>query len=64
MFDGSEGEEPEWVQHERETFKTVRDANGDGFMDFEEVRKGVVGGNNAAIVCCDLCQMVLWCYTK
>ena len=41
MYDDSEGEEPEWVQHERETFKDVRDANGDGFLDFDEVSKKV-----------------------
>ena len=38
MLDESEGgEEPEWVQHERETFKDARDKNGDGFLDVEEV---------------------------
>lgn len=42
MYDDTEGEEPEWVQHERETFKSVRDTNGDGYLDFEEVKAWIM----------------------
>ena len=35
--DGPEGEEPEWVKRERESFSEVRDTNNDGFMDNHEV---------------------------
>ena len=35
--DGPEGEEPEWVKRERESFNEVRDTNNDGFMDNNEV---------------------------
>ena len=45
MHDGSTGgEEPEWVQHERQTFKDQRDANGDGFLDADEVRDAAPTG--------------------
>ena len=33
------GEEPGGALRERKTFNDVRDANGDGFLDFDEVRR-------------------------
>ena len=39
MFDAEGGgEEPEWVQKEREQFKNYRDKDGNGYLDKEEVR--------------------------
>lgn len=35
-------EEFEWVKIEREIFKIVRDKNGDGKMDFEEVKNWIM----------------------
>merc|ERR1712051_93910 len=40
--DGPEGEEPEWVKRERESFNEVRDTNNDGFMDNNEVRTWIL----------------------
>lgn len=43
MYRGEdESEEPEWVQNEREQFKTYRDKDGDGFMDAEEVKQWIL----------------------
>lgn len=35
-------EEPEWVKHERETFKTWRDKDADGFLNNEEVKNWII----------------------
>ena len=38
MFDAAAGgEEPEWVQKEREQFKNYRDKDGNGYLDKDEV---------------------------
>jgi Ca2+-binding EF-hand superfamily protein len=37
-----DAEEPEWVKHERETFKTFRDKDSDGFLNSEEVRDWII----------------------
>lgn len=37
-----DAEEPEWVKHERETFKTFRDKDHDGFLNNEEVREWII----------------------
>ena len=37
MYRGDEGEEPTWVENEREQFQNYRDKNKDGYMDQEEV---------------------------
>lgn len=42
MWPDKNEEEPEWVKTERETFKTVRDKNGDGKMDLEEVKNWIM----------------------
>ncbi|KAK9299190.1 hypothetical protein QLX08_007701 [Tetragonisca angustula] len=43
MYDGVEGEEePEWIKNEKEQFSMYRDKDGDGFLDFEEVRTWIV----------------------
>lgn len=34
--------EPAWVTQEKTLFGTERDRNGDGFMDFEEVKKWII----------------------
>lgn len=39
--DAAGDEIPEWVAREREQFKTHRDANGDGFMDKDEIREWI-----------------------
>ncbi|XP_031836755.1 calumenin B scf [Nomia melanderi] len=39
MYDGTDAkEEPEWVKNEKEHFSMYRDKDGDGFLDFEEVK--------------------------
>ncbi|XP_076242700.1 calumenin B scf [Calliopsis andreniformis] len=39
MYDGVEGEEePEWVKNEKEQFSMYRDKDGNGYLDFEEVK--------------------------
>ncbi|CAK9807268.1 calub [Anthophora plagiata] len=39
MYDGAEGEEePEWVKNEKEQFSMYRDKDGDGFLNFDEVK--------------------------
>lgn len=35
-------EEPDWVKHERETFKTFRDKDGDGTLNNEEVKDWII----------------------
>jgi calumenin len=35
-------EEPEWVKHERDTFKTWRDKDSDGFLSNDEVRDWII----------------------
>jgi len=41
--DGSSAdEEPDWVKRERESFKEVRDTDGDGYMNLEEVRAWII----------------------
>ncbi|XP_039294645.1 calumenin isoform X1 [Nilaparvata lugens] len=43
MFHSADGEaEPEWVQNEKEQFKTYRDKDGDGFMNMEEVKSWII----------------------
>ncbi|XP_022338893.1 calumenin-B-like isoform X2 [Crassostrea virginica] len=42
MWPDKNEEEPEWVKTERETFKTLRDKNGDGKMDLEEVKNWII----------------------
>jgi len=44
MYKGSEEgvEEPEWVVSERHQFAKVRDTNGDGYLDVEEVKAWIV----------------------
>lgn len=37
-----ESEEPDWVKHERETFKTYRDKDGDGFLNNAEVKEWII----------------------
>lgn len=37
-----DAEEPEWVKHERETFKTFRDKDHDGFLNNEEVKNWII----------------------
>ncbi|XP_077591019.1 reticulocalbin-3 isoform X2 [Stigmatopora nigra] len=45
MFTPEEGEsEPEWVQNEKKHFTDLRDANKDGFMDFNEVSQWILPG--------------------
>ena len=39
--DNDPNEDP-WIDHEKEMFSKKRDKNGDGFMDFDEVR-GKIG---------------------
>ena len=42
MYHGDDvHEEPAWVQQEREQFKTIRDADGDGYLSLEEVSSSV-----------------------
>ena len=36
------GQEPEWVQAEREQYKAHRDKNGDGVLDREEVANWIL----------------------
>lgn len=39
MYTGAEGEEePEWVKNEKEQFSMFRDKDGNGLLDFEEVK--------------------------
>lgn len=40
--DESDTEEPQWVRNERETFKQFRDKDGDGYMNYEEVKNWVI----------------------
>lgn len=35
-------EEPEWLKTERESFKSYRDKNSDGFMDRTEVKQWII----------------------
>ncbi|XP_043577801.1 calumenin-like [Bombus pyrosoma] len=43
MYDGAEGEEePEWVKNEKEQFSMYRDKDGDGFLNFEEVKTWII----------------------
>ncbi|XP_072047360.1 calumenin-B-like [Amphiura filiformis] len=35
-------EDPDWVKQERESFGIYRDRNGDGFMDFAEVKEWLI----------------------
>lgn len=35
-------DEPDWVKHERETFKTFRDKDGDGSLNNEEVKDWII----------------------
>lgn len=44
LYRGGEedGEEPQWVRNERETFTEYRDKDGDGFMNYEEVKNWVI----------------------
>ncbi|XP_037088010.1 calumenin-B-like [Pollicipes pollicipes] len=42
MFDEADGAEPDWVQHEREQFKTTRDTDGNGYLDADEVRAWIM----------------------
>lgn len=35
-------EEPDWVKHERETFKTFRDKDGDGSLNNDEVKDWII----------------------
>ncbi|XP_029038822.1 calumenin-B [Osmia bicornis bicornis] len=43
MFEGPEGEEePEWVKNEKEQFSMYRDKDGDGFLNFEEVKTWII----------------------
>ncbi|XP_037070428.1 calumenin-B-like [Pollicipes pollicipes] len=43
MFDGEAGgEEPDWVQKEREQFKSYRDKDGNGYLDKEEVSAWII----------------------
>ncbi|KOC63572.1 Calumenin-B [Habropoda laboriosa] len=43
MYDGAEGEEePEWVKNEKEQFSMYRDKDGDGFLDFDEVKTWII----------------------
>lgn len=43
VYEGVEGEEePEWVKNEKEQFSTYRDKDGDGFLDFEEVKTWII----------------------
>ena len=37
-----EGKEPDWVATERESFKTFRDKNDDGFLDRAEVKQWIL----------------------
>lgn len=37
-----ESDEPDWVKHERETFKTFRDKDGDGSLNNEEVKDWII----------------------
>lgn len=37
-----EEEEPDWVKHERETFTTFRDKDGDGSLNHEEVKEWII----------------------
>lgn len=40
--DAEDGEEPQWVRNERDTFKQYRDKDGDGYMSYEEVKNWVI----------------------
>jgi len=43
MYKGEQGEsEPDWVTQERESFKSDRDKDGDGYMSFEEVKQWII----------------------
>jgi len=44
MYKGGNGdsEEPEWVAHERDTFVKLRDRDGNGYLDVEEVTAWIV----------------------
>ncbi|XP_076663526.1 calumenin B scf [Andrena cerasifolii] len=43
MYDGVEGEgEPEWVKNEKEQFSMYRDKDGDGVLDFDEVKTWII----------------------
>ncbi|XP_043193940.1 calumenin-like [Amphibalanus amphitrite] len=43
MFDAAGGgEEPEWVQKEREQFKNYRDKDGNGYLDKEEISAWII----------------------
>lgn len=37
-----EGDEPDWVKNERETFKTFRDKDGDGSLNNDEVKEWII----------------------
>lgn len=37
-----ESDEPDWVKHERETFKTFRDKDGDGSLNNDEVKDWII----------------------
>lgn len=37
-----DSEEPDWVRHERETFKTFRDKDGDGSLNNDEVKDWII----------------------
>lgn len=37
-----EADEPDWVKHERETFKTFRDKDGDGSLNNDEVKDWII----------------------
>lgn len=42
MWPEKNEEEPDWVKTERDTFKSVRDKNGDGKMDLQEVKNWII----------------------
>ncbi|XP_043603684.1 calumenin [Bombus pyrosoma] len=43
MYDGAEGEEePEWVKNEKEQFSMYQNKDGDGFLNFEEVKTWII----------------------
>lgn len=37
-----DSDEPEWVKHERDTFKTFRDKDSDGFLNNDEVKDWII----------------------
>lgn len=45
-----EADEPDWVKHERETFKTFRDKDGDGSLNNDEVKDWIIPQGKSRLI--------------